>query len=128
MRKDAGVIVEDSNRKLILCNSKFCEIFSIPVEPSKMIGSDCSKSAEFVKHLFIDGDKFVSDIEEILKKREVVVGQRINMENGDVLIRDYFPIFSGDDYLGHSWHYYLYDNKLSKIFLFFSRLKNLHRS
>ena len=123
--KSAGVIVEDNERKLILCNSIFCDIFGIPVLPIKMIGSSCFKSAEFVKHLFIDGDKFVYDIENILSKKETVIGEKLYMKDGRILIRDYFPIFSGEDYIGHCWHYYIYEHKVNKFILLLKRIFNI---
>lgn len=53
-----GIIVENKERKIIICNSTFCEIFGLPVDAKKMIGEDCSNSAYFVKHLFLKPDKF----------------------------------------------------------------------
>lgn len=111
MDNHAGVIVESSDRKVLICNTKFCDIFGIPYKPESLIGSDCSKSAEFVKHLFVDGEKFVKDIETILDKKEPVIGEVIKMKDGRRLRRDYLPIFSDEKYIGHTWQYYILKSK-----------------
>lgn len=115
MRRNCGIIVEDDKRKLLLCNSIFCDIFGIPVSPEKMIGSDCSKSAEFVKHLFLYPDKFVNDISIIIDNKKTIIDEKIIMKDGRILFRDYIPIFSGDKYMGHSWQYHISDSKMSYI-------------
>ena len=107
MRNNVGIIVENKDRELLICNSRFCDIFGIPVAPKKMVGEDCSKSAEFVKHLFAKPDKFVTDIEIILRERKAIVGEKILMADGTILVRDYLPFFSGDEYMGHTWQYYI---------------------
>lgn len=111
MDNHAGLIVEDGQRKVLICNSKFCDIFGIPVKPESLIGTDCSDSAGLVKHLFVDEEKFVNDIYIILDKREPVIGEILNMKSGVNLRRDYLPIFSGDKYIGHTWQYYLLDSE-----------------
>jgi PAS domain-containing protein len=93
MRKNCAIIVEDDKRNLILCNSTFCDLFGIPISPEKMIGSDCSKSADFVKHLFLYPDKFVDDIYIILENKKTIINEKIIMKDGRVLFRDYIPIF-----------------------------------
>ena len=107
MDNHAGLIVEDSDRKVLICNSKFCDIFGIPYKPESLIGTDCSKSAELVKHLFVDEKKFVNDIDVILDDKEPVIGEVLKMKDGRKLRRDYLPIFSGDKYMGHTWQYYI---------------------
>lgn len=44
-----GVLVEDENRKVVLANEKFCEIFNINLEASQLKGFDCGIAAEDTK-------------------------------------------------------------------------------
>ena len=124
MRRNCGVIVEDNNRKLLICNSRFCELFGIPISPEKMIGEDCSKSAEFVKHLFKNPDKFVKDIDKILLEKKPIIDEKIYMKDGNILIRDYLPIFAGEKYMGHTWQYHIYESRIDKTINF---LKNIFK-
>ncbi|MFI1743403.1 PAS domain-containing sensor histidine kinase [Thalassobellus sediminis] len=102
---DSAVLLEDENRKIALTNKKFCEIFNIPVSPELMIGQDCTNAAELSKSLFKDPENFVLKIDEVLSKREVVLGDELKMANGKILERDYIPIFRNNEYKGHLWSY-----------------------
>jgi PAS domain-containing protein len=71
---NSAVLAEDENRKIILVNQMFCDLFQIPASPNQMTGTDCSGAAEQSKHLFSDADAFVDRIAEILKNRVPVFG------------------------------------------------------
>lgn len=100
-----GILVEDENRKIVLVNSLFCKMFNIDSDPEKMIGFDCSDSAEQSKHLFQDPDIFVSEIRKILLDRKKVTGNRLLLADNRVYSRDYIPVFIEDIYKGHLWLY-----------------------
>ena len=102
---DSGVLLEDENRKIVLTNTKFCDLFSITVAPENLIGADCSSSAEQSKGLFHNPEEFVSRIDDIVKQQELVLGDELKMTNGKILERDYIPIFKGTNYKGHLWSY-----------------------
>jgi PAS domain S-box-containing protein len=100
-----GVLVEDENRKIILVNQLFCEIFNIPVSTEDLIGVDCSQSAEQSKHLFENPSQFVTDIDEILARKEIRVEEKLILKDGRIFLRDYIPIFLEGEYRGHLWEY-----------------------
>ena len=100
----AGVLVEDAKRKVLLVNEEFCKIFKLP-PPEGMIGADCSESAEYSKTLFKEPERFVQDLDVLLKNRQTVVGQELQMTDGRILERDYIPIYSQGKYMGHLWQY-----------------------
>lgn len=102
---DSGVLLEDENRKIVLTNNKFCSLFEIPLQPEQLVGADCSNSAQQSKDLFIDAEGFVNRINEIVEKKELVVGDELRMVNGNILERDYIPVFSDSKYKGHLWSY-----------------------
>lgn len=102
---DGGVIIEDANRRIRLVNTGFCELFNIPLKPSEMTGMDCSKSAEEVKHLFVDCSTFPTRVEHILKEKIKVLNEELRMLDNRVLERDYIPIIFQNKYQGHLWHY-----------------------
>jgi PAS domain S-box-containing protein len=100
-----GVLVEDEERRIILVNQLFCDIFDIPAKPENMVGMDCSLSAEQSKHLFFNPEQFVSRITEILLNQEISVDENLQMLDGRILQRDYIPIFLEGHYRGHLWEY-----------------------
>ncbi len=101
-----GIVVEDENRTIMLTNQTFCDIFSIPAPPEALIGSDCSQSADQVKHLLAKPELFPRRIAEIIEKQEVVIGEEIYFADGCVYERDYIPVFDEDNtFIGHMWQY-----------------------
>lgn len=102
---ESGILLEDQNRKIVLTNSRFCEMFNIPVLPENMIGADCTDAAEHSKHLFENPDSFVERIKTILIEKETVIGDELVMVSGKILERDYIPLFNGNNYSGHLWNY-----------------------
>jgi PAS domain S-box-containing protein len=101
----SAVLAESDDRKIILVNQIFCDLFEIPVEAEQMKGVDCSQAAEQSKHLFEDESGFVEGIDAILAKRERVYGDILRMKNGKILERDYVPIYEHGVYIGHIWKY-----------------------
>ncbi|MBL3656791.1 hybrid sensor histidine kinase/response regulator [Fulvivirga sediminis] len=104
-RLNNGVLLEDENRKIIITNQKFCDIFHIPVQPELLTGSDCSQSAEQVKHLFTQPEQFAKRIEELLFNKEPVVAEVLEMVDGRILERDFLPVILDNEYIGHLWNY-----------------------
>ncbi|MGZ3862815.1 MAG: PAS domain S-box protein [Bacteroidia bacterium] len=101
----SGILLEDENRKIVLTNDIFCSLFSIPVKPQQLIGSDCSESAEQTKALFKDEAEFVRGISQILTEKKLKLNELLHLKDGRIFSRDYIPIFSKDTYLGHLWKY-----------------------
>lgn len=102
---DAAILVEDENRKILLVNQKFCDLFHIPALPHELIGADCSDSADQAKPFFKNPDQFIHRINEILSSKKRVLGDQLEMVNGILLKRDFVPVFNEDKYLGHLWTY-----------------------
>lgn len=100
----SGIVVEDDERNIILTNQVFCEIFSIPVPPEMLIGKNCSKAAEEIKHHLADPDQFPKRTTEIIDQRQIVIGEEIYFADGRVYERDYIPVFAeNSNFIGHMW-------------------------
>ena len=100
-----AVLVEDEQRRLILVNQQFCDMFSFSLTPEQLVGFDCTQAAEQSKHLFANPDAFVARLTEVLDRQELVSDELIHMADGRVLQRDYVPIFLEGEYRGHLWKY-----------------------
>ncbi len=102
---DSGVLLEDQNRKIVLTNAKFCEIFGIPTPPEQLKGADCSDAAEQNKVLFKNPEAFVNRINAILEAKKEALGDELETVDGKILERDYIPIYENNNYKGHLWTY-----------------------
>ncbi|MEB3360109.1 MAG: ATP-binding protein [Synechococcales bacterium] len=101
----AGVLVEDEHRRIVLANPAFCQIFQIPRSPETLRGQDCGQIAAQSQLIFQDAAAVMTRIHTILKRRQPVIGEEIRLADGRTLERDYIPIFLDNDYQGHLWQY-----------------------
>lgn len=101
----AAVLVEDENRKIVVTNAAFTEMFGIPAPPEALLGADCSRAAEDASPLFEEPATFVRSVEAALAGRVPVIGEEFSLLDGRVLERDYVPVFREEEYLGHLWLY-----------------------
>lgn len=88
----AGIMVEDENRQVVLVNQHFCDLFSIPLPPDALVGSSCVQAAEVSKNLFTNPDAFITDIENTLAIRNVVTNFELHTVSGKTMERDFIPI------------------------------------
>jgi PAS domain S-box-containing protein len=88
----AGIMVEDEYRKIVLVNQYFCDLFSIPVAPEQLIGADCFSAAEVSKELFRNPESFIQDIESTLAVGQPVTSFELQFKNGTTVERDFIPI------------------------------------
>lgn len=101
----SGILLEDENRKILLANKRFCNMFGIDLEPESMIGFDCTNSAEEVKGMFKNKDNFVSRINEILNNKEIVAQEELELVDGRFFKRRYIPIIIDGIIKGNLWSY-----------------------
>ncbi|HVM88050.1 MAG TPA: PAS domain S-box protein [Puia sp.] len=100
----SGILLEDENRSIAFVNQCFCDIFNISVKPGDLQGIDCSTVVD-CKFLFNNPDSFQKRINEILDKKELVLGEVVEMANGKTFERNYIPIFLDQKYKGNLWVY-----------------------
>lgn len=101
----SGILLEDVNRKILVVNKKFCEVFGIPIDPELLKGLDCAETADQTKLLFKDPEQFLKRIDEILAKKTTVIAENIELADGRIVQRSFIPIYQGNKYNGHLWSY-----------------------
>lgn len=101
----AGILVEDENRRIVVSNQEFCNMFAIPVPPENLLGYDCVLAIDQSKDLFENPNGFIKRISDILEDRKSVIGEELILADGRILERDYIPIFISQNHSGHLWQY-----------------------
>jgi len=86
-----GILVEDQNREIRAVNTRLLEQFDAPGEPADYIGYDCETLATEIKSLFRRPERFIESIEQCLEDRQPVTGEPFELENGQLIERDYVP-------------------------------------
>ena len=102
---EEGILLEDADRKIVLTNQLFCDMFAIPAPPEAMVGADCHDSAEQSKHFFRSPEKFIADLKTILANRKTILNDELELNDGRYLERDYIPTYLNNEYSGHLWKY-----------------------
>jgi signal transduction histidine kinase len=102
----AGVLLEDEQRRVLHTNPQFRRIFNIPEEAAPhLVGSDCDAGLHQFKGLFVDEEQFVARVYAVLKERQRVHGDRLNLKDGRTLERDYIPVIIDGKFRGTLWNY-----------------------
>lgn len=102
---DAGILVEDESRHIVLANQPLCDLFGVPVAPEAMVGLDCTASAQETSRLFRDPDAFLARIDALVGTSDKCTAEEWHLTDGRILERDYIPILLEDRYRGHLWVY-----------------------
>ena len=100
---NSGIIVEDENRKIVLSNKKFCDLFNLEMQPSDLIGADCKEASEQNKVLFKNNENFVQRMNDIVASKVAVFGDQLEMIDGKILERNYTPILVDKKIKGYLW-------------------------
>jgi PAS domain S-box-containing protein len=100
-----GLLLENSDRRIVMVNDAFLKIFGIPLAPEQMLGFDCAASAKDTALMFRDEQRFLKEIEKTLFDKVKVEGVVLELKDGRVMSRDYIPLWKDKIYDGHLWVY-----------------------
>lgn len=101
----AGILLKDESRNIILINQQFCTMFGLSMSPEEMIGQNFDQFLPSCQKIFLDSEKFVQGLNKIRSSRELVTNEELYLVDGKIYERDYIPIFVDDNYSGHLWMY-----------------------
>lgn len=100
-----AVLVQDEDRKIVMVNQAFCDMFGYEIPPHHLKGTDCSKLAEEVAPFFKNPDAFIARINYLFQNQEKVLGDDLELSDGRFLERDFIPVFMEQKYKGLMWIY-----------------------
>ncbi len=103
--QNTAVLIEDAQRRIVITNQSFCDLFNIPVQPEDLVGFDCKRALDDARHFFTDAAGFAAGVERLLNDRVKVSGDLLEMVDGRWVSRSYIPTFLKDEYQGHIWVY-----------------------
>jgi signal transduction histidine kinase/DNA-binding response OmpR family regulator len=101
----SGVLVEDANRQIVITNTYFCQLFGIQDSPEFLVGQDSEQISILSSALFLEPQEYLGRIKSHLYKRQPVLSEILELQDGRVFERDYLPILENGHYLGHFWVY-----------------------
>ncbi|HEY8131244.1 MAG TPA: EAL domain-containing protein [Thermoanaerobaculia bacterium] len=99
-----GILVVDSDGRVLSYNKRFLEIWGIPEEVAAK-GDDeqlLSHAADKVSHW----DSFIDQVRYLYKHpSEIRTGDPITLKDGRVLLRASIPVIAEGNYAGRAWHF-----------------------
>ncbi len=100
-----GVLIEDTERRVALCNRTFCELLHLGHDPSALLGLDARELMGNALTASTQGVLSVWRMDELVALTSPVTGEVIEMNDGRVLARDYQPIEVDGGRQGVFWSY-----------------------
>jgi PAS domain S-box-containing protein len=99
----AGVLVEDAQRRVVMANEKLVEMFGSPASPADLAGMPAAAAVGQLVSVTTDPSAFLRRKEDLIHRRWPAAGQSLTLADGRVLEFDFQPIVAGDDDLGALW-------------------------
>lgn len=104
----AGVIVEDENRKISVVNEHLIKMFiqsEISPEAKNVKGLSCEVFLKGMKAVIINIDDFYKRINDLLLEQKICINEEIILKDGRVLERDFVPLNINHEAKGVLWVY-----------------------
>ncbi|MCJ7936265.1 MAG: PAS domain S-box protein [Chryseobacterium sp.] len=98
-----GILIDDSNRRILFTNDLFCEIFGIHTSSNEITGKSYDEVAEQIRHCFQE-EHILSEIEHTAQN-STVSGKLVKTVDGRFLEVDYIPIDIKNELNGHIWKF-----------------------
>jgi PAS domain S-box-containing protein len=98
-----AVVVEDQERKVLLVNQAFCDLFELDITPAEAVGRTFNALGYHAADMVADPPDAAEVMAERMRARRAVSGDRVTLAGGRVLDRDYIPFSVGDHSIGHLW-------------------------
>ncbi|MBN3910278.1 MAG: response regulator [Nostoc sp. NMS1] len=100
-----GILLEDENQHVVLANQEFCNLFGIHPAPEALQRLDCREASRLSKQLFVEPERFIQRLDEILSQGQIVLNQEWQLQDGRIFEQDYVPIVVEQKFYGHLWKY-----------------------
>jgi PAS domain S-box-containing protein len=91
--------------KIGLVNQTFCDYFGLREAPGELTGLSSSEMIEKIRDVYLDPDKEVRRINEIVLQGDPVIGEEIAIRGRRMFLRDYIPILFEGKISGRLWYH-----------------------
>jgi diguanylate cyclase (GGDEF)-like protein/PAS domain S-box-containing protein len=98
-----GVLVEDSQGRILLTNQALCDMLGVGIGPGALAGARMSLFAQHIRSLFADPDRLLTRLAHIYDERRPCQSEELLLNDGRVFEMDYSPVSSEDGSGYHLW-------------------------
>ena len=100
---NVAVLLQDEERRVVLANAAFVEMFALGVAPDRLRGLGNESATSPLAALFADRGDVEARTEEAVRRGRPLRGEEIALVDGRTVERDYVPITLDGSTLGHLW-------------------------
>ncbi|MEI6264783.1 MAG: PAS domain-containing sensor histidine kinase [Sphingobacteriia bacterium] len=100
-----AILFENNLREITFINQFFCDLFSIENSPKSLIGTSSIFLDKLLENMVIDKSAIKGNLSQINDTSYISASDQILLNNGKVLIREYFPMIENGQLAGKLWLY-----------------------
>ncbi len=100
-----GILVIDEHQDVVFANDMFCDIYGMKDGPAKLVGVNISLITAETKKFYKNPETFLTRIQSLISKRQIVLNDELEMNDGRIISRDFLPLSLGNDNKGAIWKF-----------------------
>ena len=100
-----SILLVSTEGQVEFANQSFSNYFNLKESPEELTGLSSEKMIEKIKNGYLDPDKQVVRIKEILDAGKTVVGEEVAMQSGRTCLRDFIPLYTSGKSFSRLWHH-----------------------
>ena len=98
-----GLLVENSQRRVLYANPVLCQLMRITVSPEDLIGDNYSNVVERSRPFLVDVSAFLYRTEGLRHAQQQAQRELLPFSDGRILEFEYHPVSITEEYQGHLW-------------------------
>ena len=100
-----GIAFENNNEHIAHLNQKFIDLMGLDAKPEDIIGLHCNQARAMLSTVFPESEHFVERTIEIIKNRQIVNDDTLQLRDGRSVTRHYAPVYQDGVFIGNLWAY-----------------------
>ncbi len=99
----AGILIVDSNRRMVSLNRKFIDMWDLPQHI--IVSQNEEKALELASLLVEDANSFLNSVQKIYMHTESEIYDMIRLRDGRIFERHSRPQYLESNYIGRMWQF-----------------------
>ena len=99
----AGILIVDSNRRMVSLNRKFIDMWDLPQHI--IVSQNEEKALELVSLLVEDADSFLNSVQKLYMHTKSEISDMIRLRDGRMFERHSLPQYLESNYIGRMWQF-----------------------
>jgi PAS domain S-box-containing protein len=98
-----GILLVTRDGQTEFANQTFCDMFHLSQSPEEVKNLTAREVIERIKDVYSNSEQAVARITEIVNIGEIVKDEEVPLQGGRVALRDFVPIWLGENRYGRLW-------------------------